>query len=50
MRERLVARTTSEAHLRVEATGLHARIHALRAQAAGHDARVAELGVRRRGS
>jgi chromosome segregation ATPase len=43
VRGQLAARTTSEASLRVEATGLHARIHALRARAAGHDARVREL-------
>jgi len=45
LRGQLAARVTSEASLRVEATGLHARIHALRAQAAGHDARVGELGA-----
>ena len=40
VRERLVARTTSEARLRVEARGLHARIHALRAQAAAATTRA----------
>ena len=43
VRGQLAARAKSEASLRVEATGLHARIHALRAHAAGHDARVREL-------
>jgi chromosome segregation ATPase len=45
VRAQLAARAKSEASLRVEATGLHARIHALRAHAAGHDARVRELQV-----
>ena len=44
-RDQLAARTATEASLRVQATGLHARIHALRAHAAGHDARVRELAV-----
>ena len=42
-RAELAVRTTSEAGLRVQATGLHARIHALRAHAAAHDARMREL-------
>ncbi|MFL5890956.1 MAG: hypothetical protein ACJ76M_17965, partial [Solirubrobacteraceae bacterium] len=45
VREQLALRTAAEASLRVQATGLHARIHALRAQAAGHDARMAELAA-----
>jgi chromosome segregation ATPase len=45
VREQLAARATAEASLRVQATGLHARIHALRAQTAGHDARVRELAL-----
>jgi DNA repair exonuclease SbcCD ATPase subunit len=45
VRGQLAARAKSEASLRVEATGLHARIHALRAHAAGHDARVREVQV-----
>jgi hypothetical protein len=44
VREQLAVRAASEASLRVQATGLHARIHALRAHAAAHDARAAELG------
>ena len=42
-REQLGRRTASEAALRVEATGLRARVDALRAQVAGHDGRVREL-------
>jgi chromosome segregation ATPase len=45
VRGELAARAASEASLRVQATGLHARIHALRAHAAGHDARTTELAT-----
>jgi chemotaxis protein MotB len=42
-REQLGRRTASEAALRVEATGMRARVDALRAQVAGHDGRLREL-------
>ena len=42
-RAELVRRVAAEAALRVDATGLHARITALKAQVAGHDARTREL-------
>jgi chromosome segregation ATPase len=45
VRGQLAERAASEASLRVQATGLHARIHALRAHAAGHDARTSELAA-----